>query len=45
MFKNTYLEKHLRTAASENQHEILYRKFLFLTISILNFTMTEWFYQ
>ena len=31
MFKNTYLEKQLWTAASENQHQIFLRKASFLT--------------
>ena len=31
IFKNTYLEKYLWTAASENQHQIFRRKVSFLT--------------
>ena len=38
IFKNTYLEKHLGRAASENQHQIFQRKGSY-------FLITEWFYH
>ena len=37
IFKNIYLEKHLRTAASENQHQIFRRYISFLTFKYPKF--------
>ena len=43
-FNNTYFEKHLRTAASENQKEVTPEPYYpFKPFIMLNFAITKWF--